>query len=60
MADETLAVLKQLDAKLSVIVAIAVDQHLRETGRAQPRPPSIEQILVDAGLTGTEAGRLLG
>src|ERR1700689_1281086 len=60
MPDETLAVLKRLDATLSALLAIAIDQHLRDTGLAQPRPRSIDRMLVDAGLTASEVARLLG
>jgi hypothetical protein len=60
MADEMLAVLKRLDTKLSALLAILVDQHLRDTGLAQPRPRSIDRMLVDVGLTGAEVARLLG
>jgi hypothetical protein len=60
MADETLAVLRRVDVTLSALLAIAIDRHLRDTGLAQPRPRSIDRMLVDAGLTASEAARLLG
>jgi hypothetical protein len=58
MADE--AILRSIDAKLSALLAIVTDQHLRETGIAKPRPRSIDRLLTDAGLTPQQIGKLLG
>lgn len=60
MADETLEALRRLETKLSALLVITVDQYLRDTGIAQPRPRSIDRMLVDAGLTGSDVARLLG
>lgn len=54
------ATLKRIDAKLGAVLAIALDQHLRETGVARPKPRSIDRLLTDAGLTAREIGALLG
>jgi hypothetical protein len=58
MSDES--TLKRIDAKLGALLAIALDQHLRETGVARPKPRSIDRLLTDAGLTAKEIGELLG
>lgn len=58
MADEP--ILQSIDAKLSALLAILTDQHLRETGVAKPRPRSIDRLLTDAGLTPQQIGKLLG
>lgn len=60
MSDETLDLLKRLDTKVSALLAILIDGYLRDTGLAQPRPRSIDRMLVDVGLTGSEVARLLG
>jgi len=58
MGDET--TLKKIDAKLGALLAIALDQHLRETGVARPKSRSIDRLLTDAGLTAREIAALLG
>jgi hypothetical protein len=58
MAEE--AVLNRIDAKLSALLAIVLDQYLRETGVARPKARSIDQLLTDAGLSAKEIGALLG
>lgn len=50
----------RLEAKLTALLAIVIDQHLRDTGLAKPRPRSIDQILADAGLSIKEISALLG
>jgi hypothetical protein len=54
------ATLKRIDAKLGALLAIALDQHLRETGVARPKARSIDRLLTDAGLTAKEIAALLG
>jgi hypothetical protein len=60
VADETLETLKRLETKVTALLVILVDQYVRETGLAQPRPRSVDRMLVDSGLTGSEVARLLG
>jgi hypothetical protein len=60
VADETLEVLKRIETKLSALLGIVVDQHLRATDIAKPRPRTVDRMLTDVGLTGVEIGRLLG
>ena len=52
--------LARINAKLSALLAITVDRHLRDTGLAKPRPRTIDQLLQDAGLTVPEIAELLG
>jgi hypothetical protein len=49
-----------LEAKVAALLAIAVDQYLRETGVAKPRPRSIDRMLVDAGLSVRDVAGVLG
>jgi len=57
---EVIQRLERLEAKLTGLLAVTVDRHLRDTGLAKPRPRAIDQILFDAGLTVSEIGYLLG
>jgi hypothetical protein len=60
-AEELIALLKAMDRKLSALLSISVDQTLRSSqGLAKPRPRSIDRLLSDAGLLGTEIARILG
>lgn len=59
MADE-LAVLTNIDKKLSALIALMVEQHLRETESTKYKPRSADRILTDLGMSGSEVGRLLG
>lgn len=53
--------LRSIDTKLAALLAITVEQYLRNTsGAAKPRPRSIDKLLHDAGLTHSEIGNLLG
>lgn len=52
--------LERIDKRLAAILAILLDQHLRSTDLAKPRPRSIDRLLTDVGLSGVEIGRLLG
>jgi hypothetical protein len=53
-------VFERLDAKLGALLAIAVDQYLRETGVARPNPRSIDKMLSDVGLAPRDVAALLG
>ena len=59
-ADPTVDALQSIDTKLTAILALLVDRHLRDTDLAKPRPRSMDRMLSDVGLTGVEIGRLLG
>lgn len=56
-----LEVLLRIERKMSALLSIAIDQHLRSNdGLAKPRPRSIDRLLSDAGLLGTEIAAALG
>src|SRR5262249_43990208 len=52
--------LRRIDAKLGALLAIVLDEYLRETGVAKPRPRSVDRLLADAGLTTREIAAILG
>jgi hypothetical protein len=52
--------LKSIDARLSALLAIRVDEYLRATGVARPKPRSIDRLLADAGLGVPEIAKVLG
>jgi DNA-directed RNA polymerase specialized sigma24 family protein len=54
------ALLRDIDSKLSALLALTVDRHLRDTGVAKPKERSIDQMLSDVGLGAAEISRLLG
>lgn len=59
MSDDQL--LKSLDAKLSALLALLADIHLRNYGTVrQQRQRSLDRILTDAGLSAREIAKLLG
>lgn len=59
--EELISAIQSIDRKLSALLSIAVDQHLRRTpDLANPRPRNIDQILSDAGMLGTEIATTLG
>lgn len=53
-------VLERIDAKLGALLSITVDQYLRETGVARPKPRSIDKMLFDVGLPPRDIAALLG
>lgn len=53
-------VFERIDAKLGALLAISVDQYLRETGVARPKPRSIDKMLNDVGLSPQDIAALLG
>jgi ParB-like chromosome segregation protein Spo0J len=57
--EEIAAILQRIDKRLSVLVAIVLDQYLREVA-AKPKERSAEQVLADAGLTHQQIADLLG
>lgn len=60
MNEDILNELKKNNRMLYALLAIAVDQHIRGTDLAKPRPRSIDRMLTDVGLTGVEIAKLLG
>lgn len=60
MESELLAELKKTNRMLNALLSIVVDQHLRGTELAKPRPRSIDRMLSDNGLINTEIATLLG
>lgn len=45
---------------LAALLAISVDNYLRETGIAKPKPRSIDRMLSDVGLAADEIASVLG
>lgn len=60
MSDEILEELKSINTKMTALLTITVDRHLRDTDIAKPRPRSIDRMLSDIGLSNTEIAKLLG
>lgn len=60
MSEDVLNELKKLNRNVSAMLAITVDRHLRDTDLAKPRPRSIDRMLADLGLSGSEIAKLLG
>ncbi len=59
--EELIAAIQSMDRKLSALLSIVVDQHLRRTpDLVNPRPRNIDRILSDAGMLGTEIAATLG
>jgi hypothetical protein len=50
----------QIDSKLTALLALYVDNYLRQTGVAKPKDRSIDRILSDAGLSAKTIASLLG
>lgn len=55
-------VLGKIDAKLSALLALLLDQHLRrqEDARVRPKERSIDRLLRDSGISAADIARLLG
>lgn len=60
MSEDVLNELKKLNRNVSAMLAITVDRHLRDTDLAKPRPRSVDRMLADLGLSGSEIAKLLG
>ena len=60
MADAQLDALARIERTLNAILGIQVEQFIRETGVATPRPRSIDRMLNDFGYTGAQIATLLG
>lgn len=60
MNEEMLEELKKNNRLLYALLAITVDQHIRGTDLAKPRPRTIDRMLTDVGLSGVEIAKLLG
>lgn len=58
MAQEEL--LERIDAKLGALLALTLDQYLRDTGMAKARHASVDSMLRSAGLTAKDIAALLG
>jgi len=59
-AERQIALLHSIDTKLSALLALVLDAHLRETGIAKPKPRGIDRLLADAGLSPKQIANLLG
>lgn len=58
---ESIRLLRAIDNRLGALVTIHTHRLLMEDDDlAKPRPRSIDRLLVDAGLSQTEVGRILG
>jgi hypothetical protein len=60
MNEEILDELRKSNRMIAALLTITLDQHLRSTDLAKPRPRSIDRMLTDIGLTGVEISKLLG
>jgi hypothetical protein len=49
-----------LEKMIAALLAINVDQYLRDTGIARPKPRSIDRMLNDVGLSARDIAALLG
>lgn len=52
--------LEQIDSKLTALLALILDAHLRSTEVARPKERSIDKMLADAGLSAQTIAGLLG
>jgi hypothetical protein len=52
--------LERIDAKLGAILALTLDDYLRSTGIARPKPRSVDRLLADAGLNTATIAQMLG
>lgn len=52
--------LTRADKMLAALLTISVDQFLRETGVARPKPRSIDKMLADVGLSPADIAAVLG
>jgi hypothetical protein len=41
-------------------LSIAIDQYIRETGIARPKPRSVDKMLADVGLKASDIANILG
>jgi hypothetical protein len=60
MNEQILEEVKKSNRMISALLTITLDQHLRNTDLAKPRPRSIDRMLTDIGLSGVEISKLLG
>jgi hypothetical protein len=52
--------LRSIDAKLSAILTLVLDVHLKQTGVAKAKDRSIDVMLTDVGLSAKQIAALLG
>jgi hypothetical protein len=58
---ELVEAIRSLEAKVTALLAVTIDRHLREHPElAKPRPRSVDHLLKDAGLSAQHIGSLLG
>lgn len=60
MNEQILEELRKSNRMISALLTITLDQHLRNSDLAKPRPRSIDRMLTDIGLSGVEISKLLG
>lgn len=59
--DSQLDLLRKIDSKIGALLAISIDEYLRNHPEvAKPRPRTIDQLLLDVGLPVKEIASLLG
>lgn len=60
-ADDAAGAIRALDAKVSALLAITIDRHLRDfPDVAKLKARTIDKLLVDAGLKPADVAKLLG
>lgn len=52
--------LRSIDSKLTALLALYLDSYIQQTGVAQRKDRSIDQLLTDAGLSAATIAGLLG
>lgn len=60
MATQEIELLTRIETKLLALLVITVDEYLRETDVARPKPRSIDRMLADVGVSQKEIAALLG
>lgn len=60
-AEATLEVLRNIDSKMSALLALAIDGHFRSNPElGSSRHPSLDSLFSEAGLSSRQIGLLLG
>jgi hypothetical protein len=60
MPESDRQLLESIDAKLGGLLVLLLDQYLRDTGIAKPKPRNIDRMLSDVGISNADIAALLG